>query len=81
MASADPSNGKAADPSTAETEPDPDSSPDAAAQTTAAPLNRAERRAAQRAGRSSQQPTGKGKVGRQKGPVQTPRMWANRRSG
>jgi hypothetical protein len=44
------------------------------------PANRAERRAHSR-GKSLAPKPGQGKVAGQKGPVQGPRMWANRRSG
>jgi hypothetical protein len=74
---------QAANPSTAADDSGPPTlapAAAAAADMTEAPLNRAERRA-RKAGKGPQQLPGKGKVGQQKGPVQTPRIWANRRSG
>jgi hypothetical protein len=45
------------------------------------PLNRAERRARGKKGQHQPGGQGHGKVAGAKGPVQSPRMWSNRRSG
>jgi len=44
------------------------------------PLNRAERRARGK-GSTQHQPAGRSKLSSPKGPPQSPRLWANRRSG
>jgi hypothetical protein len=64
------------------TEPAQPEAPEAEAPEPEAPLNRAERRAKARGKSTDQaQPSGRGKIGGSKGPAQSPRMWANRRSG